>query len=149
MSGLRAGLGDVAVLTAIHAAGFSDPWTAEAFAVLLTQPGVMALMHGAPAGGFILVRAVADEAEILTIAVLPEMRRQGVGAALIAEAVRILGQGHTRRLFLEVAADNVSALALYESSGFSVVGQRAGYYARPAGAVDAVIMARPIPPFAP
>ncbi|MBX3478165.1 MAG: ribosomal protein S18-alanine N-acetyltransferase [Brevundimonas sp.] len=128
-------------LAALHAQAFATSWTAEAFADLLDQAGVFV---EAEDGGFILVRVVADEAEILTLAVRPQARRQGVATRLVqAAAGRAAGRGG-RRLFLEVAETNDAARGLYERCGFDTVGRRRAYYADPKGgpAVDALILAR-------
>lgn len=136
----RASAADAPLFAALHATSFAEPWDAQAFAVLLAQPGVMGWLWGDPPAGLLLVRAAADEAEILTIAVTPDARKRGGGREMVEEALRVLGQGATRRVFLEVAADNTPALALYRNSGFAPCGQRPGYYA--GGAIDAVIMER-------
>ncbi len=127
---------------ALHRVSFDAPWSDEEFARLLEQPGVAGLMWpAAEPKGFILIRAVADEAEILTLAVAPMHRRQGIAADLLNEACRILRAGGTQRLFLEVAADNAAARALYISYGFAMTGRRAKYYDRGAGPrVDAIVM---------
>ena len=65
-------------LAALHATAFDAPWNAAAFSVLLSGPGVFAIES---ADGFILMRAVADEAEILTLAVRPDARGRGEGGA--------------------------------------------------------------------
>ncbi len=130
------------VAGALHRLSFDAPWSDEEFAKLLEQPGVAGLMwHAAEPKGFILIRAVADEAEILTLAVAPAHRRQGIAADLLNEACRMLRAGGTHRLFLEVAADNGAARALYISYGFAMTGRRARYYDRgTAPKVDAIIM---------
>jgi len=130
------------VAGALHRQSFDAPWSDEAFAKLLEQPGVAGLMWPASdPKGFILIRAVADEAEILTLAVAPAHRRQGIAADLLNEACRMLRAGGTHRLFLEVAADNAAARALYISYGFAVTGRRARYYDRgDAPKADAIIM---------
>ena len=123
----------------LHAAAFAPErgWSAEEIAALLAHPLVTA--HVA-AAGFALTRTVADESELLTLAVAPEARRQGVGRALVA---RWLGGLGGARAFLEVAADNAGAIALYEAAGFEVSGIRRGYYRRPGAApVDALAMTR-------
>lgn len=133
---------------ALHEMSFNTPWGDDEFARLLEQPGVAGLLwqDSAPAG-FILIRAVADEAEILTLAVAPPHRRQGIGALLLGEATDMLRAGGTRRLFLEVAADNPAARALYTSYGFLVTGRRAGYYDRgSAPRVDAIVMTLELQP---
>ena len=131
-------------LAALHAAAFDHPWDAAALQALLAGPGVIAL---ADADGFILIRVVADEAEILTLAVAPGARRQGLGRRLVEVAARqAAGQG-AASLFLEVAADNAAALALYQGAGFEPVGRRSGYYPRSGGlAVDAMVLKRPLNP---
>ncbi|MDP1914459.1 ribosomal protein S18-alanine N-acetyltransferase [Brevundimonas sp.] len=130
-------------LADIHTAAFPAPWDAAAFESLLTQRGVFVIEEPE---GFILLRAVADEAEILTLAVRPETRRRGLGARLVREGgAAAAGRGATR-LFLEVADDNTAALALYARAGFAEAGRRPGYYARPGGGEqDALILALNLP----
>jgi ribosomal-protein-alanine N-acetyltransferase len=122
------------VLAAIHAAAFTgNPWTVAAFTNLLTQPNVTGLMH--EAGGLILIRTAADEAEILTIAAHPP--RQGTGRALLTAAIAHTKAAGTKNLFLEVATTNTAAIALYASAGFTEAGRRPRYYENGA---DALIM---------
>src|SRR5438132_7745947 len=76
------------VLALIHAASFPAPWSADDFALFLRQPGLAAWMVGAgDDGGFILMRRVQDEAEIITIAVTPDARRRGMARALLTHAL--------------------------------------------------------------
>lgn len=133
---------------ALHETSFATPWSDDEFAKLLEQPGVAGLLwQDAAPTGFILIRAVADEAEILTLAVAPPHRRQGIGGLLLEEASEMLRAGGTRRLFLEVAADNPAARALYTSYGFLVTGRRSAYYDRgPAPRVDAIVMTLELQP---
>ena len=135
------------VLAALHAEAFDVPWSASAFADLLTQPG---MLLQADNDGFILVRVAADEAEILTLAVRPAKRRMGVGSRLVeAVAARAIVLGATR-LFLEVAEDNPGAGALYAALGFEAAGRRPRYYARPNGsAVDALLLVLNLSPSLP
>ncbi|HLK24613.1 MAG TPA: GNAT family N-acetyltransferase [Caulobacteraceae bacterium] len=131
-------------MAAAHALSFDTPWSAADIAALLASPGVFGLIvrHGAEVAGFALGRAVAGEAELLTLAVAPSRRRQGLGAALVeAVAARAVAAG-AMRLFLEVAADNAAALALYEGAGFAPVGRREAYYRRADGAAHALVLAR-------
>lgn len=126
-------------LAVIHAAAFPAPWDAAAFEALLEQAGVFVLE--AP-DGFILLRAVADEAEILTLAVRPAARRAGLGAGLVEQGAAAAAARGATRLFLEVADDNAPALALYARAGFAEAGRRPAYYARPdGGRQDALILA--------
>lgn len=143
-----AGLPYAETIASLHAACFEDPWTGEGIAGLLATPGTtgwIASVEGGGEGqeepaGFLLVRAAAGEAEILSIGVVPAARGQRVGSRLIDAAVEQL---QASALFLDVAADNAAALKLYEREGFKVVGRRQAYYKRPSGQqVDSLTMKR-------
>ena len=125
-------------LAALHAGAFDAPWDAAAFDSLLGEAGV----HLAETpDGFILMRTVADEAEILTLAVRPSARRRGVGAGLVGRGAAEAAARGARRLFLEVAEDNDAARALYARAGFVEAGRRPRYYARADGSrADALLL---------
>ena len=128
------------LLAEVHATAFEQPWDAASFASLLGQDGVAVL---GDADGFVLIRTVAGESEILTLAVRPEARRRGYGRLLVEGAVHQAGLDGATQLFLEVAEDNTAALALYRLTGFNQVGLRVGYYTRPDGRrVSAAVLAR-------
>ncbi len=128
---------------ALHQRCFTTPrpWGADEFALYDSDPLVFTLVEAD--AGFLLGRAVAGEAEVLTLAVSPESRRLGLGTKLLARffyQARLRGAGEA---FLEVSAANAAAIALYESAGFAVTGQRKGYYTTPERArIDALVMAR-------
>lgn len=129
---------DPAALAALHAEAFDAPWDAASLSALLTSPGVFAV---AEEDGFILIRVVADEAEILTLAVRPAARRGGLGGRLVEAAVVRAAALGAERMFLEVAEDNVAARALYARAGFNEAGRRRGYYARADGSrEDALVL---------
>lgn len=117
-------------LADLHAQGFPAPWPATAFAELLSQPGVFAIER---TEGFILMRVVADEAEILTLAVRPGARRQGLGRSLVAQGLAASRSFGADAIFLEVAEDNVAARRLYAAAGFIESGRRRDYYPRSGG----------------
>jgi len=132
---------DLAVAARIHAEAFDLPWSAQVLAELLTAEGGFGLM--ADHSGFILCRALAGEAEILTLAVCPDQRRQGLGRDLVIAAMAHALDRSIEAFFLEVAVDNPGALGLYLSCGFSQVGRRKGYYRRADGQmIDAIVMRR-------
>lgn len=114
-------------LALIHAAAFppAAAWNAGTIATLLGMDGVVGLRA---AGGFILARRVLDEAEILTLAVDPAHRRQGLGEALVETAAVVTAAAGAKVMFLEVAEDNQPAMALYAKAGFERAGRRPDYY---------------------
>lgn len=130
---------DPQTLADLHAQAFDHGWSVAEISSLLETPGTFVVAED---HGFILARAIAGEAEIITLAVAPAARRQGMARRLVkATAVRALAL-EAESLYLEVADDNVPALALYRGLGFEVVGRRRGYYARTNGdpPVDALVM---------
>ena len=133
-----------AELGACHARSFDSPWSAGDIETLLAAPGGYALAARDDAGvrAFLLARAIVGEAEILTLAVDPPRRRQGLARALVEAAAGAAVAAGAEAMFLEVAADNLAAIGLYGAAGFERVGLRRGYYARPGGAVDALVLRR-------
>jgi [ribosomal protein S18]-alanine N-acetyltransferase len=130
-------------LAGLHARCFRTPapWNASDFAGLTADPLAFLLVEAD--AGFLLGRAVAGEAELLTIAVAPEARRRGLGRKLIARFIYQSQLRGAERAFLEVAADNIPAIGLYESAGFAPAGRRRGYYLTPEGQrIDALVLAR-------
>jgi len=117
-------------LAAIHAEAFAAAWDRATLSELLASPGVFAV---AEEDGFILIRVVVDEAEILTLAVQPSARRAGLGARLVEAAVVRAAALGAERMFLEVAEGNAAARALYARSGFVEMGRRRGYYSHADG----------------
>lgn len=122
-------------MAAIHAEVFAAgaesawgrPWGANAFSAQLGLPGTLGFID--PAGGLLLARILGPEAEMLTLAVVSEARRHGLGTALVSAAMTAAASAGAERIVLEVAATNAPALALYEKAGFSRVGLRRAYYA--------------------
>lgn len=91
--------------------------------------------------GFVLMQVAADEAEVLTICTSRAHRRRGLGRALVMAGLTTALAVECRSVFLEVAADNPAAKALYASVGFQVAGRRENYYLRKDGpSVDAEIL---------
>lgn len=123
-------------LAGLHAVCFTRPrpWTAAEFTALLAGPGAFLLT--AP-GGFLLGRTLAGEAELLTLAVAPDRRRQGVARDLVARFMAQAAGAGAACAFLEVASDNLPAQALYRAAGWRQVGVRRNYYAH---GIDAVVM---------
>jgi [ribosomal protein S18]-alanine N-acetyltransferase len=134
---------DAGLLAAMHALCFpADPWNSEAMAGLLATPGMRGLLatRDAPEA-LALIRFAADEAEILTLGVVPSARRQGLGGQILDAVIKFTHQRGSRALFLEVAVGNNPARRLYSGRGFSEVGRRPDYYGRgPGPRQDALIL---------
>lgn len=129
-------------MAATHRASFSDmrPWSQAEFAGLLAQRAVFAR---GDRRAFALVRVAADEAELLSIATDPDHRRAGLAFAVMRDWRDEAARRGARRAFLEVAADNPAALALYRKCGFEICATRPRYYRRGAApAVDALVLER-------
>ena len=131
------------ILGRLHAGGFPDPWTAQDFAGFLQQPGVEGWLiapQDDPAG-FILIRRAAEEAEVLTLVVAPMQQRKALGRALVDHVLENLRRRGIAACYLEVAADNTAALALYHRCGFARCATRRSYYRRPGRSpADAIVM---------
>jgi ribosomal-protein-alanine N-acetyltransferase len=130
---------DAPALAALHAAAFApaERWGADAIGLMLDLPGVFGLHI--PGAGFVLARVAADEAEILTLAVVPAARRRGHAGALLACAMAAAVLRGAAAMFLEVSEQNAAARALYAAAGFAEAGRRRRYY--PDGA-DALVLRR-------
>jgi ribosomal-protein-alanine N-acetyltransferase len=130
----------------LHARAFDKGWSASEIAKLMENTVVFALIsRGADAQGFVMAWAAAGDAELLTVAVVPEARRKGVGASLVTSAgVAALVRG-AASMHLEVAEDNAAARALYAKLGYEEAGRRHAYYAGEGGSVDAIVMRRTLP----
>jgi [ribosomal protein S18]-alanine N-acetyltransferase len=142
----RGGADDAAALAALHAPVFADAWPEEAFRSLLPREGVIVLMGSraavSDAEGFILIRVVAGEAEVLTFCVAAQARRSGLGSRLLATAYDLACELGAKEMFLEVGEKNDAALALYLRDGFVAVGRRAAYYHHGDQSADALVMRR-------
>jgi ribosomal-protein-alanine N-acetyltransferase len=90
--------------------------------------------------GWAGILIAGDQAEILTVGVVPQARRRGIGTKLVHALVQGARDRGAHELFLEVRVDNDAARRLYEREGFTVLGRRRGYYDN--GRVDAVVMRR-------
>jgi ribosomal-protein-alanine N-acetyltransferase len=118
---------------------FPDPWPESGFRELLGPYTRVAVTGGEAVAAYLVARCVADEAEILNLAVHPDHRRRGLGTALIQAVLPDLGRAGAEQVFLEVRASNVGAQAFYQRLGFGHRGRRRAYYSSPRE--DALILA--------
>jgi tRNA threonylcarbamoyl adenosine modification protein YeaZ/ribosomal-protein-alanine acetyltransferase len=134
---------DLTVLAKLHAASFEMAWNEKDLSEVLASPGCVALLARSDDGpvGFLIYRAVADEAEIITVCVDPAYQRRGAGLQIVLVTQQLLKSLKINNLFLEVAADNKEAISLYARAGFVEAGKRKAYYTRKNGETkDAIIM---------
>jgi ribosomal-protein-alanine N-acetyltransferase len=135
---------DAADFSSLHAASFHRGWSDGEFEQFLSDRNVIA--HRATRrgrlAGFILSRAVAGEAEVLSIAVSTGERGRGVGRRLLDWHLRRLAGLGCRTVFLEVDETNEPACRLYRRSGFREVGRRDSYYRSGANISSALVLRR-------
>lgn len=135
----RAGTAEASRLAALHRACFAEGWDTPSIARLISGPGGFALIASDRTRdvGFALLQCVPPESELLSIGVVPGLRRAGIGQALLARAAGDLLAVGAETMFLDVAADNQPAIALYRARGFGDMSRRARYYSN---GVDAIVM---------
>lgn len=123
-------------------AGFDtheQAWDAAALAALVRDGAVIL----AASSGCAVIRVAADEAELLSVTVLPARRGAGLGAALLDAAHATAREAGAARMILEVAEGNAAARALYRRAGYAEIARRRGYYRHADGTrEDALVMAR-------
>ena len=119
-------------------------WSRESFEKLQMSEGFLALVSemAGSVTGFVCGRQMADEGEILNLAVRRQNRKKGEGRALLSAALEKLQRGGVRRVYLEVRESNATAIVFYQKQGFSIMGRRPGYYREPEEA--AVLMEKKI-----
>ncbi len=125
---------------------FGEAWTSGQCMGMLSLPGVWLTLaiDDAMLAGFALARTIADEGELLLLAVCPAVRGRGIGAELLRSVVAACQSRDARRLHLEVRAGN-PAISLYRAHGFEHVGTRRNYYRGVTGqSFDAQTFARAI-----
>ena len=123
---------------------YGEAWTMSQCAGLLPMPGVWLTLARGPNGvtGFALSRQVANEAELLLLAVRSNAQRSGVGKLLLDRFSADAKMRGADRLHLEVREGN-HAVKLYEDTGFTLVGRRRNYYSGPDGrCYDALTLAK-------
>lgn len=141
---LTAKSSDTHAMASLHALAFARGWSDGEIQNLLADEHVIGLVahksdaksDGKSVLGFVLIRWVLDEAEILTIAVSSSARRAGIGQALMDEALRQLYALRVAALFLEVEENNEAAKKLYLKMGFKQVGKRQNYYGHISGHIS-------------
>jgi [ribosomal protein S18]-alanine N-acetyltransferase len=119
------------------------PWSADEFRIALRgNLSVRVAEEERIACGLVVFRTMADEAEILTLAVASANRRRGIGSRLMEDALAACKTAGVKRIFLEVRDSNDAARKFYLRMGFTEVGRRRKYYSGPME--DALVLARTV-----
>lgn len=126
--------GDIPGVAAIERDSNPEPWTEESFLEELLRPHSHLLVARVPEGsgetvaGYVCFWLVADEVQILNIAVHRAYRRRGLGRSLLVSCLTLGYRKNARKAVLEVRLSNSAAQSLYQSLGFRAVGKRRDYY---------------------
>lgn len=128
-------------LAALHAQCFAAAWQAQDFETYLAGDSydILGAFEKSKLLGFILTRFAVDQADIMTICVAPKKRGKRLGAKLLKASEDELMRRGADILFLDVAEDNVAAIALYKDAGYYQFGRRSGYYRRPDARIAALL----------
>ncbi len=141
------GLPDVPIVAAMEQRSYAFPWTAGIFRDCLGSGYACWVAESADGLlGYAVLSIGADEAHLLNLCVDPALQRQGIGRWMLRRMVDI-GRWHmVDRVLLEVRPSNPTAIALYASEGFAMIGRRPRYYPAKDGREDAILMSLELAP---
>ena len=126
--------GDILSVGLIERESFADPWGSREFTSALEAAQTIFLIAENDDGvveGYVIAMAVADEAEVLNLAVRPALRGRGIGGKLLDAALAEVNSRGAEQIYLEVRESNEAARKLYAARGFGEVARRAKYYRHP------------------
>ena len=121
-------------ISALERASFANPWSCESLSAEMLNPlNLTSIISSKSATkpeilGYSLTRIISPEAELLRVAVKPEVRGQGAAKQILAELLRKLISLQVEKVYLEVSEKNLPAIALYKKAGFSNINYRPNYY---------------------
>ena len=143
-SSVKATIKDLPEILTIEQASFKNPWSKESLATQLSNPLSFTIIAKSSCKsityGYSCCRVIFPEAELLRVAVSPELRQHGIAKALLSDIFKFLHLQQVIDLHLEVSEKNHEAIALYEKTGFLLKGRRPGYYDK--GATAALLLER-------
>jgi ribosomal-protein-alanine N-acetyltransferase len=131
-------------MASLHAAVFPDGWSEADFLAWLARPEGFAMIEVREREAVAMGLAIGTgvDAELLTIATRPALRREGLGRSILAALDAEAKKRGLGRWVLEVARNNAPGLGLYKSAGFVEIAVRKAYYSQPKGRVDALVLSR-------
>lgn len=136
--------GDLDGVLAIEDASFNNPTTREWYEAELKRPEVCYIFvlrtPDCPVAAFCAFWRVAEQIHINNLAVLPQLRGQGLGSRLLADVMAESARMGAESATLEVRRSNTAALRLYAKAGFTEAGVRRNYYTQPVE--DALVLVR-------
>ena len=123
---------DLSAIDKIERASYPTPWSRSMFAAELSKPSSLCLgafdRESEELLGYVIASRYVDAWHVMNVAVAPEQRRHGIGAALLERLFEVTGGHGPRGYTLEVRVSNADAIRLYERLGFHARGIRRGYY---------------------
>ena len=132
---------DLDQLIEIEHAAYPFPWTRGIFAdCIRVGYDCTGLQVGPALVGYTIQSLAAGENHLLNLCIAPEWQGNGYGNLMLDHAIRLAVEKNCSSMFLEVRPSNPAGMGLYERKGFSIVGQRSGYYRSTDGREDAMVM---------
>lgn len=124
---------DLPIVSAMEKEIFTMPWSEQGFRDALAMPTTLFVVaeQGERIVGYCVAYFAADEAEIMNVAVSPDVRRQGIAHGMLEYVLSAARDAKTRHVVLEARVSNEPAIRLYERFGFRFLGVRKDYYEAP------------------
>ncbi|MBP5534044.1 MAG: GNAT family N-acetyltransferase [Alphaproteobacteria bacterium] len=127
----------VNALSTMHSLCFKKAWDEKAFADLLCLPTTVGYLNDC---AFVLFSVCDNQAEILTLGVVPDARKKGVASSLLKHSFDELKKAGVKEIFLDVNVNNLAARKLYEKAGFEQISVRKNYYDEAGQKSDALVL---------
>jgi ribosomal-protein-alanine N-acetyltransferase len=123
---------DLPILLTIERLAFPSPWTEEHFRYELEKnpyASVMVAVIDDKVIGYIDFWITFQQAQINNLAVIPTLKRRGIGQILLLDALKRIESEGCIQVTLEVRISNVAAQTLYQKQGFQILLMKPQYYA--------------------
>ena len=142
---IKATAPDISRVNQIYKASFSEKGQVQDFGNLIYSNDVSVTIavlpeDGVSGMGFVIMRTIRNESEIIMLCVLPEYRRQGLATLLMIDVIDKAVELGVTSVFLEVSEGNLKAKSMYKKLGFKNVGTRKNYYRSKKKRSDAIVL---------